>query len=541
MTNTSTETQRTTVYRFTPTQDWFSHNIAEWTRLLPLVKRENPRVLEIGSWEGRSAVFLLENLCKDGGDIVCIDHFDLFSTEAGRERYDRIQHNLNLTGKSFRIISEFSVTALLTLLSEATSSNDPGFDWIYVDGSHEADDTLLDGELAWRLARKDAVVIFDDYHWNKEPEDSIHHPKRGIDAFLELHQGEYERLTDPSCYQVALRKLSEMRIGFLVKGVEEQRGPRLEEALGYGINVALTVDSAYAVGAAVTMRSIVETTPGRITFYVVDCGLSPDDKERLCESIPVRDDVTTVFIPIPQNGLSRELGTASWAKLDLCDVLPVERALYLDADLLVRSSLQPLWSTDMEGKPIAAVLDVGYPLGHGQIHGKAYFNAGVLLLDLAKIRLDVASLADVARAMKDSLFKDQDALNAHFREWTKVSLEWNAQGLGTYAKYPSDDRRVLDLNEMEQPKIVHFTGSCYPPLPEVLNPYVQPPPSKPWGYLEAFGHPFRHEWWQVVERTKWAGIRDSESWKMQRSEAIERSIEEAVRDLHSRLEKVRDV
>ncbi|ESK95696.1 glycosyltransferase family 8 protein [Moniliophthora roreri MCA 2997] len=158
-------------YLFTPTQDWFSHNITEWTRFLPLVKRSNPRALEIGSWEGRSAVFLLENLCKDGGEIVCIDHFDLFSTDAGRERYKRIHHNLALTGKPFRVLDQFSVPALMTLLKEEMLSECPGFDWIYVDGSHEADDTFLDSELVWRLARKDAVVIFDDYHWDKEPED----------------------------------------------------------------------------------------------------------------------------------------------------------------------------------------------------------------------------------------------------------------------------------------------------------------------------------------------------------------------------------
>ena len=30
---------------------------------------------------------------------------------------------------------------------------------------HEANDTFLDGELVWRLARKGAMVIFDDYEW----------------------------------------------------------------------------------------------------------------------------------------------------------------------------------------------------------------------------------------------------------------------------------------------------------------------------------------------------------------------------------------
>ncbi|KAJ3547569.1 hypothetical protein NM688_g5388 [Phlebia brevispora] len=166
-------------YVFTETQDWFSFNVNIWRSLLPHVVSPAPRVLEIGSWEGRSAVFLLEELCTEGGSITCIDHFDLMNTEAGRERYRKLTHNLSVTGKSFRIMDEFSVPALMTLLEEEIATEGPGFDWVYVDGSHEADDTFLDAELAWRLAKKGAVFIFDDYKWDKEPADSIHHPKRG--------------------------------------------------------------------------------------------------------------------------------------------------------------------------------------------------------------------------------------------------------------------------------------------------------------------------------------------------------------------------
>ena len=164
--------------------------------MLPLVQSKAPRALEIGSWEGRSAVFLLTELCKKEGEIVYIDHFDLMRTQAGRERYSRIQHNLALAGGCFRIKDMFSVPALMDVLVEEMSAAEPGFDWVYVDGSHEADDTFLDGESAWRLARKGAVFIFDDYHWDTQPQDSRLHPKRGIDAFLGLHAGEYLKFSE---------------------------------------------------------------------------------------------------------------------------------------------------------------------------------------------------------------------------------------------------------------------------------------------------------------------------------------------------------
>lgn len=112
--------------------------------------------------------------------------------------YAKITHNLALTGKPPRVLDrEFSVPALMTLLAEELNNPNPGYDWIYVDGSHAADDTFLDGELVWRLAKKGAIVIFDDYHWDKEPADSIHHPQRGIDAFMILHRGEFDLLLSP--------------------------------------------------------------------------------------------------------------------------------------------------------------------------------------------------------------------------------------------------------------------------------------------------------------------------------------------------------
>lgn len=128
-------------YQFTGTQDWFSHNISSWTTLLSQVSNRSPRVLEIGSWEGRSGVWLLQNLCSQTGSLVCIDHFDLMKTPAGRDRFARIHRNLKLAGGSYRVLPSFSFPALMTLLTEEMNAENPGFDWIYVDGSHEADDT----------------------------------------------------------------------------------------------------------------------------------------------------------------------------------------------------------------------------------------------------------------------------------------------------------------------------------------------------------------------------------------------------------------
>ncbi|KAF9223799.1 glycosyltransferase family 8 protein [Gyrodon lividus] len=516
-------------YEFTSTQDWFTFNISSWRDLFPLIASKEPRALEIGSWEGRSAVFLLSTLCATGGELVCVDHFDLMGTAEGRERYRKIMHNLALTGRPARVLPQFSVPALYNLLQEEMNKNhDAGFDWIYIDGSHRADDTLLDAELAWRLARRGCIFIFDDYHWTEQPVESLHHPRRGIDAFLALHAGQYIRLsTDPEQYQMVLQKTIPMRIGFLL---EEERGKSAEDAFGYGINVALAVDWAYAMPAAVTLRSIVEKTQKRITLFVIDCGLSGEDKKKIETSLPIRQDVTLLFVELPPNPLASKMG-AVWAKIDMIKCLPVQRVLYLDADTLICRDLEELWTTDLEGRSLAAVPDVGCPLGHDGVLRGDYFNAGVLLIDLAKARSRLPELETRCFEMKNSRFHEQDALNVHFAsDWTPMNLKWNAQGLGTYAECASGDREGLCFEEMKDPGIVHFTGPVHPSVAVVLNPYVQPYTAKPWGYAGAPGHPFEREWWVMLEKTAWKGWKATaiyeETCKQARMKALKTAEEE---------------
>ena len=515
----------TDLYEFTPTQDWFSFNAPAWQNLFHLVLSKAPRVLEIGSWEGRSAVFLLTTLCATSGEIVCIDHFDLMGTEEGRERYRKLTHNLAVTGRPARVLPQFSIPALCTLLQEEVNKeHEAGFDWIYIDGSHRSDDTLLDAELAWRLARPGCIFIFDDYNWPEQPLDSPHHPRRGIDAFLAVHTGEYECLsTNPEQYQMIIQKKIPMRIGFLLAPDSDGQ---LYDAFEYGINIALTVDSAYAMAAAVTLRSVVEHVQGRVTFYIVDCGLLVEDKSKIKASLPARSNITILFIALPPNSLTSSMGPV-WAKVDMMKCLPVQRVLYLDADVLVRKDLRELWNTDLCGRPLAAAPDVGCPLGHSGVPRGEYFNAGVLLIDLAKTRSTLPGLEARCRGMADSKFREQDVLNVHFRtDWVALPLGWNAQGLGTYAECSSVDRERLCLAEMQDPAIIHFTGPVHPPLKVVLNPYVQPFTAKPWGYAGAQGHPYDTAWWDMSEKTAWKGWRSTTHWK----EACEKAKMEALKN-----------
>ncbi|KAG8213381.1 nucleotide-diphospho-sugar transferase [Butyriboletus roseoflavus] len=134
--------------------------------------------------------------------------------------------------------------------------------------------------------------------------------------------------------------------------------------------------------AAVTLRSIAENVQGNISLYIIDCGLVADDKQKIETSLPIRPDITLLFIDLPPNAIASKLGTP-WARVDVMKCLPVERAIYLDADVLVRKDLRELWNTDLGGHSLAAVPNIGR---HRGVRRDGHFNSGVLLLDLTRTR-----------------------------------------------------------------------------------------------------------------------------------------------------------
>lgn len=528
-------------FRFTTSQDWFSGHIPTWEKLIShiLVNIDHPpKALEIGTWEGRSAIYLLQTLCNDDrSELVCIDHFDLLQTQNGQARYDCFKHNIAIAEKAVRLIDDYSVPALYTLLAEKLTCPTRGFDFVYIDGSHEADDTFLDGELAWRLSCEGAIIIFDDYEWQSESIDSIHHPRRGIDAFLNLHQGEFKLMHQG--YQIAIQKSSPQRIGFLSKQISHH----IElKSLNYGMNIVLCSNEAYAMPTAVTLLSTIRATiQGRITFYIADCGLSELSKSRFYDLIPkvTNERITLNIIPMPSGSIS--LTDASWAKIEIIKHLPAERALLLDSDTFIRHDITQLWNLDLKGNVLAAALDVGYPTGPGNEFTDGYFNAGVLLLDLTRVRAATPSIIDVPLHECKLKYKDQDLLNTFFHgRWSKLDLEWNATGLGTYALQNSSQRAAIwsqsQLEKLHQdPKIVHFTGPLHPRMSAVLDPYNQPVAAKPWGYAGSPGHPFMHEWCACVRNTPWKEYFGSETRTLQLEKVKAELIDEGCKIFVGRL------
>ena len=159
-------------YEFTA--DWFSGCTPVWDQLIGRLKPT--RILEIGSFEGRSTCYLIENCSKtEPVEIYCVDTWEggvEHDKNAMGEVERRFDHNLTVAKQrtSFPAsVIKFKKSSTQAL-AEIISRREAPFDLIYVDGSHQAPDVLTDAVLAFQLLRVGGIIIFDDYLWRLEPD-----------------------------------------------------------------------------------------------------------------------------------------------------------------------------------------------------------------------------------------------------------------------------------------------------------------------------------------------------------------------------------
>ena len=210
-------------YEFT--NDWFEGGVAKlaFEELIPKI---NPsRILEIGSYEGASTCYFIEKIgAHKDLEIHCIDTWEggIEHKDGGDAQADmaaverRFTHNTKLAKSKIpnkvHLVEHksFSDLGLSQLLANGKQNY---FDFIYVDGSHQAPDVLLDALLSFKLLKINGFIGFDDYLWQEKlpgGNDPIRCPKTAIDAFTNIYCRKLRILNlHLPLYQLYIQKLSD--------------------------------------------------------------------------------------------------------------------------------------------------------------------------------------------------------------------------------------------------------------------------------------------------------------------------------------------
>ncbi len=298
--------------------------------------------------------------------------------------------------------------------------------------------------------------------------------------------------------------------------------------------VFLAADERFGRALAVTVRSVVaHLTPGRaVELHLCDMGLRPDTRG-VIESVAQHPDIRLRWISdlrekvanLPQSW--PHISVATYARLFIPALLPdsVDKALYLDCDLILRRCVGDLFDTPLDGYGGRAVADAitpyvstpyGLPYWHrlGRQPGEVNFNAGVLLMNLAVWReLDVTG-ATLNYLAKEHLFQgDQAAINAVLgARMGELDPRWNQQAghfvQALEAALPYTDEQVRQLKA--DPWIVHYSTHL-----------------KPW--TDQSSHPFWGEWFARLDETPYRG------WRPRRSTHYVRLAQRAAREARQRL------
>lgn len=252
------------------------------------------------------------------------------------------------------------------------------------------------------------------------------------------------------------------------------------------INICLATDNNYTKYAGVVMTSILANaySDEHIVFYILDGGITPSAKEELLTLKKIKDcDIN--FIQIRNEDFQdyqkvkthKYVTLATYYRLKLTALLPqVDKIIYFDCDFIINSSLKELFNTNLEGKPIAGVLDIKKKM---TAINPTYVNAGMLIFDLKRMRelnIEERFLNWALEHYNKITCGDQEIINEVCRDNIKLlDNAWNVQSSNftnrsTYIK---------------NPKGIHFISA-----------------RKPWHYASYSYH--KKYYFKYLEFTPWA-------------------------------------
>jgi lipopolysaccharide biosynthesis glycosyltransferase len=250
------------------------------------------------------------------------------------------------------------------------------------------------------------------------------------------------------------------------------------------LDIALGFDVHYAPHAAAVIASVVRhTRDSDIRFILLHSGVDDALQLRVERTAP---NARFVWIEVGDDDIPPfadrgHFKRATLFRLGLEKLAPSDcnRVLYLDSDTIALRDLKAVWNTDLGDHPIGAVIDAYVdPIAFAKRWDLSpqfkYFNAGVLLIDLARIRsekLFSAATEFVAKHDRDLPYNDQDALNwALWGRWKNLGASWNVQRFLSpkeIAGEQTEERRL----EGKRPYLVHFIGYVKPWQPNVWHPW----------------------------------------------------------------------
>tara|TARA_S200000501_G_scaffold159834_1_gene150753 strand:- start:906 stop:1592 length:687 start_codon:yes stop_codon:yes gene_type:complete len=178
------------------TNDYFSMHSYNFFKYLNFLEG-NFNYLEIGTYEGNSAMFIANTFPKS--KVYCVDNWNK-TEEYGDQNFDIVEKNFDYNTSSFNNILKFKNNS-----DDFFKKNNTLFEVIYIDGYHKDFQVLKDCRNAWKILKKNGLLICDDYIWNFY-ENIRENPCYSINKFMDEIKNE-NKVLEVSKSQIFIKKL----------------------------------------------------------------------------------------------------------------------------------------------------------------------------------------------------------------------------------------------------------------------------------------------------------------------------------------------
>lgn len=215
------------------------------------------------------------------------------------------------------------------------------------------------------------------------------------------------------------------------------------------IHILCAADRAFLRHVPIMLASVRANSTKPLKVSIVSVDWRAEDQEKIRASTPGID---VNFLSLPREALQglphkAVLSPLSYARILMPDLVPDDRYLYLDIDMIVRADLSELWSVELGDAPAAAVF-----------HGSA-LNAGMVLVN-AKVwreRRLGAQILDWAR-LHQPKEADQAAIEAIIgSEMIALDPRWNRLVDPVWGRQP-----LKHPAHLEEAAILHFITGFKP-------------------------------------------------------------------------------
>lgn len=290
------------------------------------------------------------------------------------------------------------------------------------------------------------------------------------------------------------------------------------------MNIVFATSDLYSKPAHITLKSVLMNNKeaDEITVYYVMNGLTDESRKRL-QNLIAEYDRYIEFIEMPKwldtvSGLMRTNAIA-YAYCFFQEILPesVDKILLLEGDTIVTDNITEFYNIDVTDYYLAATDDMQSKWCKEKVGIKAtspYFNSGVMLINLRKMREDNIT-EKITKLIKSGtakfLYEVQDEMNVLLEGKVKIIppkfncttsiFVFDYENMRRYRK-PTTCCSKEEFEEAKaHPIVVHFTK----------NQIIQ---SRPW--IEECDHPYKNYYLEVKNNTVLA---NEPLWKSDRKKS----------------------